>query len=612
MNTKKLVALFLFALLTAAAASAQKTTVTATIVDPNGIPYANGSVTAQLVPAGVSNPTVGGNAINGTVGPAATDDNGHFSMDLFCNTTGGACTTAISPAGTKWQFTVCNPGVPSPLGFGNQCFTPAAITITGTTQDVSTQMNAVAPVLTRLVGVRIFSGPPTGSCTAGQLAVDSTTGTLYSCNGGVWQLVGGVTNTGAGPPGGSCQPNQLYVDTTTGVLYTCNGGTWTPAAGGGGTVTGFSYSSSGLDPLMTSQVTNPSTTPNLAQTAANAPLNTFLAGPVNVFLDKTAINTGNSNTVSITATPAVSTESAISFAASNQAPNPIPAPSGGSWSTIDAGDNTYAIYTKAVGSTSPFTASTTLTNSNPWATTLSLVGGTPVFQQGVVIKSTVSGTVQGCHTAALTGVVAGRSIIVLFNWTSASPSPTLFSVSDDKSDSYIALSRIQGSIGQAVFFAANVTGGTTNVTACIYDGSVSTGFKKAYEISGISSFFTGANGPYSFRAIAPSDLTAALGSLGFSQIQVVQKTSGTCTPPSNNTYDACTDTLTWPIAFQDTNYVPLCWGTLPNANTGTPANNFSLNLFESSHTTTTITVITQNNRGTANNFSKINCVAVHQ
>jgi hypothetical protein len=35
-----------------------------------------------------------------------------------------------------------------------------------------------------------FAGAPTGSCSAAQTAVDSTTGDFYSCNGGVWLAVG--------------------------------------------------------------------------------------------------------------------------------------------------------------------------------------------------------------------------------------------------------------------------------------------------------------------------------------------------------------------------------------------------------------------------------------
>jgi hypothetical protein len=39
--------------------------------------------------------------------------------------------------------------------------------------------------------VQTFAGVPTGTCGANALAVNTTNGNLYSCNGGVWTLVGG-------------------------------------------------------------------------------------------------------------------------------------------------------------------------------------------------------------------------------------------------------------------------------------------------------------------------------------------------------------------------------------------------------------------------------------
>lgn len=39
-------------------------------------------------------------------------------------------------------------------------------------------------------GATTFAGAPTGACTASQTAVDTTTGNYYSCNSGVWLLVG--------------------------------------------------------------------------------------------------------------------------------------------------------------------------------------------------------------------------------------------------------------------------------------------------------------------------------------------------------------------------------------------------------------------------------------
>lgn len=98
---------------------------------------------------------------------------------------------------------------------------------------------------------------------------------------------------------------------------------------------------------------------------------------------------------------------------------------------------------------------------------------------------------------------------------------------------------------------------------------------------------------------------------GFSSIQVVKKV-GPCTPVSGSSYDACSDTLTWSgSGFPDTNYMPVCTGVQPLANGGNAATNYAPIVVIQSYTTTTITVITQQERGATNNFIEISCVGVH-
>jgi len=168
------------------------TVVSGTILDPNGLPYSYARVSAQLIPTTAS-PTilVGGIPVQiGGQQNATTDANGSFSMNLFCNISGGGC-SAISPGGTQWQFTVTIAGIAMPFGTGPQFFS-STITISGATQSVSATLSAAAPALSRGNGAPIpFSGVPTGSCTSSQTAVDTTAGGhFYKCNGGVWQDVG--------------------------------------------------------------------------------------------------------------------------------------------------------------------------------------------------------------------------------------------------------------------------------------------------------------------------------------------------------------------------------------------------------------------------------------
>jgi hypothetical protein len=133
-----------FLVLPPALAFGQFTTVTGTVIDPNGIPYSQGTITAQLVIAGVT-PTLNGGGFSMT-GSAGLDNSGNFTMRLVSS-------TSMSP-NLQWSFTVCSAkGTVNPaIGTGSQCFTPAAITITGSSQSISTQLQAAALALTNTTG----------------------------------------------------------------------------------------------------------------------------------------------------------------------------------------------------------------------------------------------------------------------------------------------------------------------------------------------------------------------------------------------------------------------------------------------------------------------------
>ena len=139
-----------FVTLVATGAWGQFTTVTGTVIDPNGIAYSNGTITAQLVTAGVT-PTINGGSFSMS-GSAGLDAAGKFTMRLADN-------GSMVPNTLKWSFTVCSAkGTVNPaVGTGSQCFTPASITITGATQSISTQLQAAALALTVPIG-----GSPTG------------------------------------------------------------------------------------------------------------------------------------------------------------------------------------------------------------------------------------------------------------------------------------------------------------------------------------------------------------------------------------------------------------------------------------------------------------------
>lgn len=123
-------------------ALAQFTTVSGTVTDPNGLPYAFGTVVPVLVTS--ASPTLNGGAYTPPIQPVGLDSTGSFTMRLADN-------TVLLPAATKWNFTVCSAvGTVQPAGGkGSVCFSLATpITISGTSQSITTNLNAVALALT--------------------------------------------------------------------------------------------------------------------------------------------------------------------------------------------------------------------------------------------------------------------------------------------------------------------------------------------------------------------------------------------------------------------------------------------------------------------------------
>lgn len=124
-------------------AAAQFTQVSGTVIDPNGIPYANGTIAPILVNTSGQSVTLNGAPYSPPIQPAGLDKNGNFSLNLADN-------TVLSPAGTKWNFWVCSAigTIPPSGGTGSQCFTLSSpLTISGSSQNISTQLQAAALAL---------------------------------------------------------------------------------------------------------------------------------------------------------------------------------------------------------------------------------------------------------------------------------------------------------------------------------------------------------------------------------------------------------------------------------------------------------------------------------
>jgi len=191
-----------FLLLSGASLLAQFTLVSGTVKDPNNLPYAFGTISAQLASSSSPVFTLTGLSYAVPTQAVGLDKNGKFLLRLADN-------TALSPGGSQYSFTVCSgAGTVSPsVGTGSQCFTTGLLTISGATQDISTAINALALALT-LSG----AGGITGATAGGGLVVNGTTlGNRVDCgnnqvlqwNGAAWvcSSVSAGTVTGSGAVG---------------------------------------------------------------------------------------------------------------------------------------------------------------------------------------------------------------------------------------------------------------------------------------------------------------------------------------------------------------------------------------------------------------------------
>jgi hypothetical protein len=158
---KRLSILFFFLAL-CSTSWAQFTTVTGTVTDPNGLAYANGTITAALVTSNTPKFTATGQLYIQPSQASGLDLTGSFRVTLADNTT-------LSPGGTTWNFTVCSAGgsvFPS-FGKGPQCFTVTGVTISGASQSISATLSAAAPALTAAFGSNSLGGSGTAGNFAG-------------------------------------------------------------------------------------------------------------------------------------------------------------------------------------------------------------------------------------------------------------------------------------------------------------------------------------------------------------------------------------------------------------------------------------------------------------
>jgi hypothetical protein len=213
-------------------------TVSGNVTDPNGIPYAGGTITPILNVGGSPILLGGGGPYVPPIGPFALDNLGNFSFQLAAN-------NQITPANSTWSFQISSAQGTVPIAFGK---TSVTFTVPNLTLNASTNItSSIAAVVQNLT---------------------------YSAGGG-----GGGAATALNFSG-TVTPIAAPAPTTAGQVLEWNGSAWVAATvpTGTGTVTNVSSGNIATARINVT-VANPTTTPafSFVQQAVNA--STFYGNP---------------------------------------------------------------------------------------------------------------------------------------------------------------------------------------------------------------------------------------------------------------------------------------------------------------------------------------------
>jgi hypothetical protein len=238
---------------------AQSTSVSGQITDAGSQAWDNGTFQFLFVPNPqypASQYTWTGGAFNPNQPITGTmNGSGAYSVSIPSN-------TAISPINSQWLVKFCPQANPA------QCYTTAAVTITGSTQT----LNATPPAIQVQPGALsvAYSDSEIVGFVEGSIYWNVTIPALRIYDQGAWVTVGSGGGGGGTVTSVSCVSGCTVANPTTTPAITVT-------AGGSGTVT--SFSSGNLSPLFTTSVATATSTPALSFTASTAAQNAFLSGP---------------------------------------------------------------------------------------------------------------------------------------------------------------------------------------------------------------------------------------------------------------------------------------------------------------------------------------------
>lgn len=199
---------------------------------PNGLPYAAGQVQILLLV-----PTGGGVTpyVTATAGPIITpqvvalDGNGSFTAGVIAN-------ASITPANTHYSFRFCAPALQPPLSAPTQsCFSITAVTVSGSTQNISATANAASVALVQHWNPKRIYATPHAAGTGSISAVTMVAAPAIPAAGTTYTLSGYVTQTVLGSSCGNTSTvvlNAIFQDPNAASAQTTAIGTFTVTTNG--------------------------------------------------------------------------------------------------------------------------------------------------------------------------------------------------------------------------------------------------------------------------------------------------------------------------------------------------------------------------------------------
>ncbi len=312
---------------------------------------------------------------------------------------------------------------------------------------------------------------------------------------------------------------SVYFNLTDNSLHTCGGFPvciWIVSATTGATGTVTSVSDGGFAPLFTTNVATPTTTPAITNTAISQNANTFYAGPSGTAIDLVDFAivpaTGNTNSISISATPKQSGDLALLLTSMDVTTSVTYTPDV-SWTRSFLGDTHQSYFYKNVSGLTPASASGTFTATNPdWSAALALFTANPGFTPTVTHQSNVvSGSCNFTGATINFTPTAGRTFIVVFmsGNTNFFGLPTnILSFTDSVGDVFAPLAQVTNPAGSGteltLLAASNIAGGATTFS-CIQSPGVADGIVDLFEVTNLAPI-TPSFGPMTVRRTVGADL----------------------------------------------------------------------------------------------------------